>query len=310
MLEADSHAKVQMRRKVRGLRDVERGILESRAKQGLPATKAKPEEPESVVLEYCAAIRGILNKNQGGPLEPPGLRMATSLMEVRASIERSLASGLTNDIDRALHRLNDCIDRGITLVAETLERIPHYVDIVRDMRDMLDPKTGATRVRRRRFERLQQRLETSTDDIEREMAGVMRRFEPGLFVGGPNVQVLQDNLDLERWFKLPKAHERHIHGHQHAGIRIVVEGPSLLLVLDAHAKHRRPFKEEELHPYLGVELSPEQLEAVERRKIMRRASSRQSLPGLLDELEQRLRSPSTQRPARRSRKRSHEIGGS
>src|SRR5438132_8028402 len=30
----------------------------------------------SVVLDYCAAVRGILNDDQGGPLHPPGLRMA------------------------------------------------------------------------------------------------------------------------------------------------------------------------------------------------------------------------------------------
>jgi hypothetical protein len=43
-----------------------------------------------VVLDYCAAVRGILNDDQGGPLEPPGLRMAAALTEVRASIERNL----------------------------------------------------------------------------------------------------------------------------------------------------------------------------------------------------------------------------
>src|SRR5213079_3393585 len=26
---------------------------------------------------------------------------------------------------------------------------------------------------------------------------------------------LKDNLDLERWFRLPKSHERRIHGHRH-----------------------------------------------------------------------------------------------
>lgn len=35
-----------------------------------------------IVLDYCAAIRGILNDNHGGPLTPPGLRMAKALKEV------------------------------------------------------------------------------------------------------------------------------------------------------------------------------------------------------------------------------------
>ena len=43
-----------------------------------------------VVLEYCAAVRGILNDDQGGPLHPPGVRMAEALSEVQESIPRNL----------------------------------------------------------------------------------------------------------------------------------------------------------------------------------------------------------------------------
>ena len=55
-----------------------------------------------------------------------------------------------------------------------------------------------------------------------------------------------DNLDLERWFRLPKSHERRIHGHHHAGIRIVREGATLIPTLDAHSRHPGVFTEDEL----------------------------------------------------------------
>jgi hypothetical protein len=107
VLEADSHAKVTMRQKVRGLRAIERDLL---TQQPTPATvetlaaaaPATVETPavaapatargpaEQVVLDYCAAVRGILNDDHGGPLQPPGLRMAAALTEVRASIQRNL----------------------------------------------------------------------------------------------------------------------------------------------------------------------------------------------------------------------------
>ena len=111
VLEADSHAKVQMRQKVRGLRKIEQAVLkcqhaaasESRAADDAAATRsetveavdpppvaANAEAASSVVLEYCAAVRGILNDDQGGPLQPPGLRMAAALDEVRASLQRNL----------------------------------------------------------------------------------------------------------------------------------------------------------------------------------------------------------------------------
>ena len=48
------------------------------------------DEAGEVVLGYCAAVRGILNDDQGGPLHPPGVRMREALQEVHASLERNL----------------------------------------------------------------------------------------------------------------------------------------------------------------------------------------------------------------------------
>ena len=120
VLEMDSRAKVKMRRKVRGLRAIERRVLEERRHAavleplppdegpkteespradpseaaapcassnpgfvplesaleatGLATTGDAPVEDEGgeVVLGYCAAVRGMLNDSQGGPLHPPG----------------------------------------------------------------------------------------------------------------------------------------------------------------------------------------------------------------------------------------------
>jgi hypothetical protein len=109
VLEADSHTKVQMRQKVRGLRKIGQAVLkrhgveasgdgagdEAQAPMMGTVGPAAPPPPAAdpagaVVLDYCAAVRGILNDDQGGPLHPPGLRMAEALDEVRASIQRDL----------------------------------------------------------------------------------------------------------------------------------------------------------------------------------------------------------------------------
>ncbi len=55
------------------------------------------------------------------------------------------------------------------------------------------------------------------------MPQVMTSFLAGLFVGEGKFEEVRDNLDLERWFRLPKSHERGIHGHRHARIRIVAD---------------------------------------------------------------------------------------
>ena len=140
VLALDSQSKVKMRSKVRGLRTIERRVLEDRrhtvALEPAPAPgslqadetprvalpeAAAPEacarrdlgggqtanaldttagavtgapdvqdEAGEVVLGYCAAVRGMLNDDQGGPLHPPGVRMSEALQEVRASLERNL----------------------------------------------------------------------------------------------------------------------------------------------------------------------------------------------------------------------------
>lgn len=141
VLEEDSHAKVQMRRKVRGLRTIEQAVLREEAKHAVscgpapppseaqhplisppPAVAhgetstatltaevplpdeevtgvagpcaagpgaAEPSPAGQLVLDYCAVVRGILNDDQGGPLHPPGLRMADALGQVRQSLERN-----------------------------------------------------------------------------------------------------------------------------------------------------------------------------------------------------------------------------
>ena len=122
LLERDSHAKVQMRQKVRGLRDIEKQVLldrrQAQAEQegagvstavasvaqavspaaggaptgpaGPPGVEPATDEAGQVVLDYCATVRGILNDDQGGPLHPPGVRRAAALQEVHASLQKNL----------------------------------------------------------------------------------------------------------------------------------------------------------------------------------------------------------------------------
>jgi hypothetical protein len=99
MLELDSHAKVQMRSKIRGLRAIERQALKLRAaerveqdheQERLPTVLVSETNGLEVVLDYCAAVRGILNDSQGGPLRPPGVRMSQALGEVEQSLHHNV----------------------------------------------------------------------------------------------------------------------------------------------------------------------------------------------------------------------------
>lgn len=151
----------------------------------------------------------------------------------------------------------------------------------------LDPKTGSSDERKDVFLSLQQTLEQKQHPILQHMAKTMNSFAPGLFVGGDDPDLPTDNYDLERWFRNPKSHERRIHGHRHAGVRIVQEGPTLLPTLDAHLRRAEPFTHEELRPYVDAEPPDCQTDAIHRRKVMRKARSKKTRPKLLKRLEER-----------------------
>jgi hypothetical protein len=185
--------------------------------------------------------------------------------------------------------LADCIDRGRDEVQAEQEKIREYVKDIKEVAATLEPGEETCAARQEKFEALIDQLQRTEDPIRLHMARVMVSFLAGLFVGEGKFEEIRDNLDLERWFRLPKSHERRIHGHRHAGVRIVQDGPTLILALDAHAAHPGPFTAEELLPYRTAREPACQREALSRRKIMRKARSKKKRPILLAELERRYR---------------------
>jgi hypothetical protein len=174
-------------------------------------------------------------------------------------------------------------------VAFEQKEIREQVKEVQRVQATLDQSSGSSAARQTRFEERQQELAGSSDAVRQQMAMVMTGFLLGLFVGGDGPELPQDNLELERWFRLPKGHERRIHGRRHAGVRLVQEGATLMPALDAHRSHDGPFTAGDLQPYRNAQVPPCQQEALRRRKIMRKARSKKKRPLLLAELERRYR---------------------
>jgi hypothetical protein len=232
-----------------------------------------------VVLDYCAAVRGILNDDQGGPLQPPGLRMAEALTEVRASLQRNLDLNKPGAAHGQLEQLAGCIDRGLAEVKEAQEEVTEEVKDIKEVAATLEPTSGTLAERQTKYEELQQKYAAKGGVFYEFLAKIMLAWMVGLF---RKVELEEgeerprDNLDLERWFRKPKGHERRIHGHKHAGVRIVQEGPTLTLALNAHEEHDVPFTAQDLLPYRHAQPPKDQQEAIQRRKIMRKARSKKN----------------------------------
>ena len=186
-----------------------------------------------------------------------------------------------------LSRLAACIDKGLDLVKPEQEAIRHHVATIQEVAATLDPTTGRSAARQCNFDAILTRLGGDGDPAHGHMANLMDSFRTGLFAGGDDLALVQDNLDLERWFRVAKGHERRIHGHRHAGVRVVQEGATMVHALDAHRAHPGPFGVDDLLPYRSAREPECQRQAIHRRGIMRKARSKTRRPKLLEELERR-----------------------
>lgn len=74
--EADRHAKVQLKKKVRGIRPIEREV------------EGREDAEAEVIRGYCAAVRSALTDDGRPPLEASGLKLRRRLAEVAGSLDR------------------------------------------------------------------------------------------------------------------------------------------------------------------------------------------------------------------------------
>jgi hypothetical protein len=74
--EADRHAKVQLKKPVRGIRPIERTV------------EGRPDAEAEVIRGYCAAVRSALTDDGRPPLEASGLKLVDRLTAVAASLDR------------------------------------------------------------------------------------------------------------------------------------------------------------------------------------------------------------------------------
>jgi hypothetical protein len=185
-------------------------------------------------------------------------------------------------------RLAGGMDRGLAVAGAALTPVRSDVQDWQAVDTTRRPSEKATgEGREAQGNALQQEWEASGAPRHRHCAPMMGRCEPGLVVGGEAAAVPVDNWDVARWCKCPTGHERRLHGRRHAGVRLVRQGPTLLLVLDAHLPHDGVLTVDDLAPYRHAQVPTSQREAVERGQSRRQARSRKKRQKLLADLDKR-----------------------
>jgi len=79
--EADRHAKKELKKRVRGIRPIER------------KTEGRTDPEAEVIHGYCSAVRSALTDDGRPPLRPSGLKLRERLIEIRDSLERVAQKG-------------------------------------------------------------------------------------------------------------------------------------------------------------------------------------------------------------------------
>jgi hypothetical protein len=195
---------------------------------------------------------------------------------VRTALQRNLDANRRRRAHTHLQRLAACIDRGVAAVQAQHQVIRQSRPALQRVAATLTSANGAATPRQAQFPRLQEECAGLATPFYHHLAGVLASCVAGLFGGGDTRPCLQDNLELERWFRKPKGPERRLHGHRHAGGRIVQAGPTLLLALDAHGTHPEPFTAHDFEPYQDTAAPPCQVAALHRRKSMRKARAKKN----------------------------------
>jgi hypothetical protein len=219
--EADRHAKKELKKRVRGVRPVER-------------TAEDEEDTEAeVVRGYCAAVRAALTDDGLPPLAASGLKLHGRLEKIAASLDTVAARA--GGLPRGLKKLRQLLHKGLAETAALWPGVRAAYRWVHRVARLLENKKGlpAPDVRRQLSRVLGQIRQaaaraggSAVGEQLRRFVKVTKSYWPGLFACYRSADVPRTNNDLEHLFGSHRYHERRASGRKRASPGLVVMGPA------------------------------------------------------------------------------------
>ena len=218
--EADRHAKKELKKRVRGVRAIER------------SAEGKDDDPEpEIVRDYCAAVRSALTDDGRPPLVASGLKLRERLRAVSASLDR--VATCVGALPDGLTKLRQLVQRGLEETSDLWPPVRAAYRWVQRVARLLDnPGQRPAVVLRRRLSRLLAALRRAATQAKEEalreqlahFVKVTQSYRPGLFACYTNPEVPRTNNDLEHLFGSHRYHERRASGRKVASPALVVRG--------------------------------------------------------------------------------------
>jgi hypothetical protein len=231
--EADRHAKKELKKRVRGIRPIER------------QAEGSDDEEGELVRGYCAAVRSALTDDGLPPLAAAGLKLQDRLSGIATSLNRVVALG--GSLPVGLKRLRELLRRGLEETAHLFPAVREAFTWVKRVSKLLknDATLSASKVRRRLVQLLGRMRGAAATTSEPSVARGLKHFLkvsksywPGLFRCYESPEIPRTNNDLEHAFGSHRYHERRASGRRRASPGLVVMGS--VRVISAAVTRLRP----------------------------------------------------------------------
>jgi hypothetical protein len=218
--EADRHAKKELKKRVRGVRPIER------------AAEGQEDDPEAeIVRAYCRAVRSALTDDGRPPLAAPGLKLHERLQAIAASLDRVAAQRAS--LPRGLQKLRQLLGRGLEATAGLWPPVRTAYRWVQRVARLLDnPRRQSAALLQRRLAQLLGALRRTAVQLQEaslrgqlaHLVKVTQSYRRGLFACYTSEDVPRTNNDLEHLFGSHRYHERRASGRKGAAPSLVVRG--------------------------------------------------------------------------------------
>jgi hypothetical protein len=224
--EADRHAKKELKKRVRGIRPIERQAEKT----------GEDDEEAEVVRGYCAAVRAALTDDGVPPLAASGLKLHDRLSRIAASLDHVAARA--GSLPGGLKRLQHLLRRGLEETAGLFPAVREAYKWVKRVARILknEEELPAQRVRRRLVQLLGRMRRAAATAGEPSVGAGLRHFLkvsksywPGLFRCYESSDLPRTNNDLEHAFGSHRYHERRSSGRRRASPGLVVMGSARLI---------------------------------------------------------------------------------
>ena len=284
--EADRHAKKELKKRVRGIRPIER--------QAEKALEMEEDDEEAEIVRCsCAAVRAALTDDGRPPLAASGLKLHQRLSAIAVSLDRVAA--LAGELPGGLKRLRQLLRRGLEETATLWPPVREAYQWVNRAARILknEDQVPAKKVRRRLVQWLVRMRRAAATTEEPSVAGGLKHFLRvtksywgGLFRCYESSDLPRTNNDLEQTFGSHRYHERRASGRRQASPGLVVMGAARLI--SGLATRLRPDEGLELRPGYVDDWQALRAELEQKRESRRRQRRfRHDPAGFLAELEQR-----------------------